>query len=30
MYDDMIATIDVADPSPELESLAALPRRISR
>lgn len=29
VYDDMIASIDVADTSPELESLAELPRRIT-
>ncbi len=29
-YDQMIASIDVADPSPELDSLAALPRRIAK
>jgi len=29
-FDQMMASIDVADDSPELEKLAALPRRISR
>ncbi|GAB3201003.1 hypothetical protein GCM10027062_21920 [Nocardioides hungaricus] len=28
VFDSMMASIDVADESPELESLAALPRRI--
>jgi uncharacterized protein (DUF1778 family) len=30
VYDEMIASIDVADASPELESLAAMPRRITK
>jgi uncharacterized protein (DUF1778 family) len=30
VFDQMIASLDVADESPELEELATLPRRISR
>lgn len=30
VFDQMIASLDVADESPELEELAALPRRITR
>jgi uncharacterized protein (DUF1778 family) len=30
VFDSMIASIDVADESPELESLAAMPRLITR
>ncbi len=30
VFDQMMASIDVADESPELEELAALPRRISQ
>ena len=30
VYDDMIASIDLADISPDLQSLAALPRRITK
>lgn len=29
VFDSMMASIDIADDSPELESLAALPRRIN-
>lgn len=29
VFDSMMASIDIADESPELESLAALPRRIT-
>jgi uncharacterized protein (DUF1778 family) len=30
VFDSMMASIDIADESPELESLAAMPRRIAR
>lgn len=30
VFDSMMASIDVADESPELDELAALPRRITR
>jgi uncharacterized protein (DUF1778 family) len=30
VFDQMVASLDVADESPELEELATLPRRISR
>ena len=30
VFDQMVASIDTADESPELESLAALPRRITK
>ncbi len=30
VFDSMMASLDVADESPELESLAALPRRITK
>ncbi len=30
VFDSMMASIDIADESPELESLAALPRRITK
>ena len=30
VFDSMMASIDIADDSPELESLSALPRRISK
>ena len=30
VYDQMMASIDIADDSPELEELAALPRRITQ
>jgi uncharacterized protein (DUF1778 family) len=30
VFDQMMSTIDVADHSPDLEELAALPRRITR
>lgn len=30
VFDSMMASIDVADESPELESLAAMPRKISK
>jgi hypothetical protein len=30
VFDSMMASIDVADESPELESLAAMPRLIAR
>jgi hypothetical protein len=30
VFDSMMASIDVAEESPELESLAVMPRRISK
>ena len=30
VFDQMMASLDIADDSPELEDLAALPRRITK